>query len=190
MATIQKNKITPNLWFDDRAEEAAKFYASVFKNSKVGRITRYGKEGFEVHKRPAGSVMTVEFMIEGQSFLALNGGPVFKFNEAISFIINCKSQQEIDRYWDELSEGGDKNAQQCGWLKDKFGVSWQVVPEALSEMLSSGDTEKSQRVMKTFLQMKKIDVATLERAFKKEELGFQMKRAKADKGATKKRVKV
>lgn len=163
MATIQK--ITPNLWFDNRAEEAANFYTGIFKNSRIGKILRYGKEGFEIHKMPEGTVMTVQFYLEEQEFVALNGGPVFKFNEAVSLIVNCSSQEEIDYYWEKLSEGGDKKAQVCGWLKDKFGLSWQVVPTLLPEMLMDPDPKKSQPVMKAMLQMKKIDIGTLERAF-------------------------
>lgn len=163
MATLQK--ITANLWYDNQAEEAARYYTSIFKNSKLGRISRYGKEGFEIHGRPEGSVMTVEFEIEGQSFVALNGGPYFKFNEAISFIINCDTQEEVDYYWNKLSEGGDPSAQQCGWLKDKYGLSWQVVPTTLSKMVTDSDTEKSQRVFKEMLHMKKLDIDVLEHAF-------------------------
>jgi predicted 3-demethylubiquinone-9 3-methyltransferase (glyoxalase superfamily) len=158
-------QIAPCLWFDNQAEEAAKFYTSVFKNSKIGKTTRYGKEGFEIHGRPEGSVLTVEFEINGQPFTALNGGPVFKFNEAISFQIYCETQEEIDYYWNRLSEGGDKNAQQCGWLKDKYGLSWQVAPKMIGEWMSSPDTEKSERVMKEVLQMEKIDLAKLKRAY-------------------------
>jgi len=164
MATFQK--ITSNLWFDSNAEEAVKFYISVFKNAKIERITHYGKEGYEIHERPEGSVMTVEFRIEDQKFLALNGGPHFKFNEAISFVINCKTQDEIDYYWEKLSEGGDKKSQVCGWLKDKFGVSWQVVPTILPDMLSDGVREKSENVMRAMLQMKKLDIATLKEAYR------------------------
>jgi predicted 3-demethylubiquinone-9 3-methyltransferase (glyoxalase superfamily) len=126
-------KITPCLWFDNQAEEASRFYASIFKNSKIGRITRYGKEGYEIHGRPEGTVMTVEFEIEGRAFTALNGGPIFQFNEAISFQVRCETQEEIDYYWERLSEGGDERAQQCGWLKDKYGLYWQVIPKALAE---------------------------------------------------------
>lgn len=121
-------KITPCLWFDDKAEEAANFYVSIFKNSRIGRITRYGKEGYDIHRRPAGTVMTVEFRLEGQDFVALNGGPVFTFNEAISLQVHCRTQEEVDDYWEKLSDGGDTSAQRCGWLKDKYGVSWQIVP--------------------------------------------------------------
>ena len=163
MATVQK--IIPNLWFDNNAEDAVKFYVSIFKNSKIGRITRFGKEGYEIHKRPEGSVMTIEFSLDGQNFLALNGGPVFEFSEAVSFIVNCDSQEEIDYYWKNLSEDGDPNAQQCGWLKDKFGLSWQVVPTIMADMFLDSQSEKSQRVMKAMLQMKKLDIAELEQAF-------------------------
>src|SRR5687767_5911399 len=134
MATMQK--ITSNLWFDTQAEEAANHYVSIFKNSSIGKTTHFGKEGYEIHKMPEGTVMTVEFTIEGQKFVALNGGPIFKFNEAISFIVNCETQEEIDYYWNKLSEGGDKKAQQCGWLKDKYGLSWQVVPTILDDLIS------------------------------------------------------
>jgi predicted 3-demethylubiquinone-9 3-methyltransferase (glyoxalase superfamily) len=158
-------KITPCLWFDDKAEEAAKFYASIFKNSKIGDVTRYGKEGYEIHGREAGTVMTVELEIEGQKFVALNGGPIFKFNEAISFQVHCEMQKEVDYYWEKLSEGGDEQAQQCGWLKDKYGVSWQIVPIVLGEMLQDKDTKKSDRVMKALLQMRKLDIMTLRQAY-------------------------
>jgi predicted 3-demethylubiquinone-9 3-methyltransferase (glyoxalase superfamily) len=163
MATMQK--IISNLWFDRQAEEAAKFYTSVFKNSSILKTSHYGKEGFDIHKMPEGTVMTVEFQIEGQKFVALNGGPVFQFNEAISFIVNCTNQQELDYYWEKLSQGGDPKSQQCGWLKDKFGVSWQVVPVQLEEMMQDKDREKADRVMKAFLQMKKIDIHQLEEAY-------------------------
>ncbi|MFD6439610.1 VOC family protein [Peribacillus sp. NPDC060186] len=158
-------KITTNLWFDTQAEEAAKFYASIFENSKIGRITHYGKEGHEIHGISEGTVMTVEFQLVGQDFVALNGGPQFKFTEAISFIVNCESQGELDYYWEKLSEGGDEKAQVCGWLKDKYGVSWQIIPTALTEMLSDPDPEKSARVMNAILQMKKIDIKTLKQAY-------------------------
>ncbi|MEO7490688.1 MAG: VOC family protein [Ferruginibacter sp.] len=163
MATMQK--ITSNLWFDRQAEEAAKYYTSIFKNSKMGRITRYGKEGFEIHKMPEGTILTVEFWLEGQQFLALNGGPLFKFNEAVSFVINCETQEEIDFYWDKLTQGGDEKAQQCGWLKDKFGLSWQVTPTVLSDMLADKDAAKSESVMHAMMQMKKIDIAALKEAY-------------------------
>jgi len=166
MATTQK--IITNLWFDTQAEDAAKFYTSIFKNSRIGKISRYGKEGYEIHQRPEGSVMVVQFYIEGQEFTALNGGPHFKFNEAVSFIVNCNTQEEVDSYWEKLSEGGDEKAQMCGWLKDKFGLSWQVVPTILSEMLNDPDPKKSQPVMKEMLKMKKIDIPTLQRAYNQE----------------------
>jgi predicted 3-demethylubiquinone-9 3-methyltransferase (glyoxalase superfamily) len=155
-------KITPCLWFESQAEEAAKFYASVFKNSKLGKVSRYVKEGFEIHGQKAGTVMTVEFEIEGQKFVALNGGPHFKFNEAVSFQVHCETQQEIDHFWSKLGEGGQE--QPCGWLKDKFGLSWQVIPKALPQMLMDESSDKAQRVMKSMLQMRKIDLAALERA--------------------------
>jgi predicted 3-demethylubiquinone-9 3-methyltransferase (glyoxalase superfamily) len=158
-------KISPCLWFDDQGEEAAKFYTSIFKDSKIGDVTRYGKEGYEIHGREEGTVMTVEFEIEGQKFLALNGGPIFKFNEAISFQVYCETQEEVDYYWEKLSEGGDEKAQQCGWLKDKYGVSWQIVPTILIKMLKDKDTEKSQKVMKAMLQMHKLDISTLKKAY-------------------------
>ena len=143
------------MWFSREAKEAAAFYTNVFSDAEMGDITRYGDEGFEIHQMPAGTVMTVEFTIAGQKFVALNGGPVFTFNEAVSFMVLCNNQDEVDYYWTKFSEGGDPNAQQCGWLKDKFGLSWQVVPTALPEMLKDKDHEKSQRVMKVMLQMKK-----------------------------------
>lgn len=162
MATLQK--ITPNLWFNGKGEEAADFYISIFKNSSKQKVTYYTAEGQEIHRKPEGAVMTVEFMLEGQAFVALNGGPEFKFTEAISFIINCDSQQEVDYYWEKLKEGGDPNSQQCGWLKDKFGLSWQVVPTILSELISDPDNEKARRTMRAMLQMKKLDIAELQRA--------------------------
>jgi predicted 3-demethylubiquinone-9 3-methyltransferase (glyoxalase superfamily) len=159
-----KQKISPFLWFDDQAEPAAEFYVGIFPNSRIVNITRYGSAGQEVHGRPPGSVMTVAFELAGQAFTALNGGPLFKFNEAISFQIDCDTQAEVDHYWDKLSAGGDPNAQQCGWLKDKFGLSWQVVPNALPRLLSNPDPAKAGRVMTAMLAMKKIDIAELERA--------------------------
>ena len=162
MATIKK--ITPNLWFDSQAEEAAKFYTSIFKRSKIDRVTRYPNVGQEIHKMEPGAVMTVEFRLDGQQFVGLNGGPVFKFNEAISFVINCKDQKEVDYFWDKLREGGDPSADQCGWLKDKFGVSWQVVPIALNELLSDTDQEKVERVFGAMLKMKKLEIEELEAA--------------------------
>jgi predicted 3-demethylubiquinone-9 3-methyltransferase (glyoxalase superfamily) len=162
MATL--TKITPCLWFDSEGEEAAKFYTGIFPNSKIGEISRYGEEGKEFHGKEAGSVLTVAFELDGQPFTALNGGPIFKFTEAISLQINCETQAEIDHYWEKLGEGGDPQAQQCGWLKDKFGLSWQVVPRALEKLLSGPDEAKKGRVMAALFQMKKLDLATLEAA--------------------------
>ncbi len=159
-------KITPCLWFDGKAEEAAKFYVSIFKNSKVGTMTRYGEAGAEVSGRPKGSVMTATFEIEGQEFVALNGGPQFKFTEAISFVVNCETQKEIDEMWEKLSHGGEQG--QCGWLKDKYGLSWQVVPPVLGEMLQDKDAKKSERVMKAMLQMNKLDIKTLKQAYEQQ----------------------
>jgi predicted 3-demethylubiquinone-9 3-methyltransferase (glyoxalase superfamily) len=163
MAIVQK--ITPCLWFDYQAEEAAKFYVSLFENSAIGAVTRYGKEGFEVHGRPEGSVMSVSFRLEGQEFTALNGGPHFKFTEAISFVVRCETQAEIDHYWGKLGEGGDQEAQRCGWLKDKYGVSWQILPVALFELMDVTDSSESGRVMRAMLQMKKLDLAVLRQAY-------------------------
>ena len=157
-------KITPFLWFDDNAEEAVSFYTSIFKNSKVTFFTRYGEESAEVSGRPQGTVMTMAFQLDGQDFVALNGGPHFQFTEAVSFIVNCESQDEVDHYWEKLSGGGDEKAQQCGWLKDKYGVSWQIVPTVLGELLNDPDPDKSRRVMKALLTMKKIDIGTLKQA--------------------------
>ncbi len=151
-------RIVPFLWFDSNAEEAANFYVSIFKNSKVGHISRYGEAG----PGPRGSVMVVTFELDGQELMALNGGPQFKFSEAISLVVNCKNQEEVDYYWERLSAGGQKV--ECGWLKDKFGLSWQVVPTILGELLADKDPQKLERVMKAMLQMKKIDVAGLKRA--------------------------
>jgi predicted 3-demethylubiquinone-9 3-methyltransferase (glyoxalase superfamily) len=158
-------KIIPFLWFNNQAEEAANFYTSIFKNSKIGNITRYGKEGYEIHEREAGTVMTADFEIEGQKFTALNGGPVFKFNEAISFVVHCETQEQVDYYWEKRSEGGDEKAQQCGWLKDKYGVSWQIVHDVLSEIVGDPASEKSQRAMKAMLQMKMIEIEGLKKAY-------------------------
>jgi predicted 3-demethylubiquinone-9 3-methyltransferase (glyoxalase superfamily) len=163
--------IAPCLWFDSQAEEAARYYTGIFKKSKIGKISRYTEAGREVHGRPAGSVMTVEFELNGQPFTALNGGPLFKFNEAVSFQIMCQTQEEVDHYWNRLTEGGDKQAQQCGWLKDKYGVSWQVVPTVLAELMSDADKEKAGRAMEALLQMKKLDIAELKRAFEGEPAG-------------------
>ncbi len=158
--------ITPCMWFDSNAEEAANFYVGIFRNSRIVNVTRYGKAGYEVHKKPAGTVLTVAFELDGQAFTALNGGPEFKFNEAISFQVGCESQAEVDHYWEKLSEGGDVKAQQCGWLKDKYGVSWQIVPTILGELLKS--PAKSERVMKALLRMKKLDIQTLKQAYEQE----------------------
>ena len=163
MPTVQR--ITPCLWFDQQAEEAAKFYTGVFKNSKITHIARYGDAGQEIHGQKPGTVMVVAFELDGHSFTALNGGPVFTFNEAISFQVNCDTQQEIDHYWDKLSAGGDFNAQMCGWLKDQYGASWQIVPRTLGEMMAASDPAKSNRVMEAMLKMKKIDLPALQRAF-------------------------
>jgi predicted 3-demethylubiquinone-9 3-methyltransferase (glyoxalase superfamily) len=152
-------KITPFLWFDDKAEEAARFYVSIFRNSKLGAISRYGDAG----PGPKGTVMVAQFELDGQAFLALNGGPQYTFSPAVSFVVNCESQEEIDRYWDKLSEGGEQV--QCGWLRDKYGLSWQVVPTILGKLMQDKDPEKSGRVMKAMLQMKKIDIAGLQRAY-------------------------
>jgi predicted 3-demethylubiquinone-9 3-methyltransferase (glyoxalase superfamily) len=160
-----RHTITPCLWFDDQAEEAAAFYTAIFRNSKIVNVARYGEAGREIHGRPAGSVMTVAFELDGQSFTALNGGPVFKFNEAISLQVMCETQEEVDHYWARLSQGGDPKAQQCGWLKDKYGVSWQVVPRVLIDMVGDPDSQKSQRAMTAMLQMKKLDIAALKRAY-------------------------
>jgi predicted 3-demethylubiquinone-9 3-methyltransferase (glyoxalase superfamily) len=152
-------KITPFLWFDNNAEEAMNFYISIFKNSKILGVSRYGEAG----PGPKGTVMTAKFQLDGQEFLALNGGPHFKFTEAISFLVNCETQEEVDEFWEKLSEGGEKS--QCGWLKDKYGLSWQIVPTVLGELMQDKDPEKSQRVMRAMLQMNKIDIQTLKQAY-------------------------
>ena len=162
---LKLQKVTTCLWFDKTAEEAANFYTSIFKNSRIGRTIRYLKEGQEIHKMPEGAVMTVEFELENQQFIGLNGGPMFKFSEAVSFMINCDTQEEVDYYWEKLGEGADPNAQQCGWLKDKFGVSWQVAPTILDDMIASEDKVKAGRVMDAMMQMKKLDIAKLEEAY-------------------------
>ncbi|WP_143305509.1 VOC family protein [Chitinophaga vietnamensis] len=162
---ISSGKISPNLWFATNAAEAAQYYTSIFKNSAIGRTSYYGKEGFDVHGMPEGTVLTVEFQIEGQRFVALNGGPLFQFNESISFIVNCDTQEEIDYYWEKLGAGGDPKSQVCGWLKDKFGVSWQVVPTIVTGMMSDKDQSKTERVMAAILKMKKIDINTLVSAY-------------------------
>ena len=159
-------KITTFLWFDDKAEEAAHFYVTIFKNSKIGTITRYDEEGAKASGRPKGTVMIVTFQLDGQEFIALNGGPHFKFTEAISLLVNCKTQEEVDELWEKLSEGGEKG--RCGWLKDKYGLSWQIVPTVLGELLQDKDAEKSKRVMKAMLQMNKIDIKTLKQAYEQQ----------------------
>ena len=157
--------ITPCLWFDSEAEEAANFYVSIFKNSKITEISRYGEAGKEHHGKPVGSVMVAAFEINGQPFTALNGGPMFKISEAVSFQIMCDSQEEVDYYWEKLGAGGDPKAQQCGWLKDKFGVSWQVIPAEFLKMVSGPDAEKTQRAMNAMFQMKKLDLPALKKAY-------------------------
>jgi len=158
-------KITPFLWFNDNAEEAMKFYTSIFKNSKIGIVTRYDEAGSKAAGRPKGSAMTASFQLEVQEFVALNGGPIFKFTEAISFVVNCEDQKEVDYYWEKLTEDGEES--QCGWLKDKFGLSWQIVPTILSKLLSDPDPQKSKRAMEAMLQMKKIDIEKLKQAAEK-----------------------
>lgn len=158
-------RISPCLWFDDAAEDAARFYVAIFKNSRITTITRYSEAGFETHQRPAGSVMTVAFELGGLSFTALNGGPAFKFNEAVSFEVHCATQDEIDYYWDKLSAGGDPKAQQCGWLKDRYGLSWQIVPSMMSELFKDDQSPGAQRAMEALLRMKKLDIAALRRAY-------------------------
>jgi predicted 3-demethylubiquinone-9 3-methyltransferase (glyoxalase superfamily) len=157
--------ITPFLWFNDQAEEAANFYASVFRNSKVGHVARYDEAGAQASGRPKGSAMTVAFQLDGQDFVALNGGPHFKFTEAVSFVVNCQTQEEVDHYWEKLSAGGDEKAQQCGWLKDKYGLSWQIVPDVLGKMMQDKDPKKSENVMRALLQMKKLDIKVLKQAY-------------------------
>jgi predicted 3-demethylubiquinone-9 3-methyltransferase (glyoxalase superfamily) len=159
-------RISPFLWFDDKAEEAANFYTSIFKNLKIVKIARYGEAGATVSGRPKGSVMTVAFQLEGQEFVALNGGPQFKFTEAISLVVNCQTQEEVDEYWKKLSAGGQEV--QCGWLKDKYGLSWQIVPTVLGDMLTDPDPKKAERVMKAMLQMKKIDIKGLKQAYEQQ----------------------
>ena len=163
MPAVQ-SKITPCLWFDSEAEEAAKFYTAIFPNSKIGAISRYGEAGKEFHGKEPGSVLTVAFELGGQAFTALNGGPMFKFTEAISFQVSCDTQEELDHFWEKLSAGGDPKAQQCGWLKDKFGVSWQVVPAILPKLMSDPDGQKTARMMQALFQMKKLDIGELQRA--------------------------
>lgn len=156
---MKNQPLTICLWYDNKAEQAVKFYTSVFKNSSIGKISRYGNEGFEIHQQAEGTVMTIEFMLNEMNFIALNGGPQFKFNEAISVVVNCETQQEIDYYWDKLSKDGEEGP--CGWLKDKFGVSWQIVPNILSKLLAGDDKAKAQRVTNAFLQMKKFNIEKL-----------------------------
>jgi predicted 3-demethylubiquinone-9 3-methyltransferase (glyoxalase superfamily) len=156
--------ITTCLWFDDQAEEAAKFYTSIFKNSKIKHVSRYGEAGKEYHKKPVGSVMVVSFELNGMEFTALNGGPLFKFSEAISLQVMCDSQEEVDYFWEKLGQGGDPKAQQCGWLKDKFGLSWQTVPSEFIEIMSGSDGERAQRAMGAVMQMKKLDMPAILRA--------------------------
>jgi predicted 3-demethylubiquinone-9 3-methyltransferase (glyoxalase superfamily) len=159
------SRIVPCLWFDSQAEEAARFYAGIFPDGRIGRISRYGEAGREIHGRPAGSVMTVEFELAGQAFTALNGGPHFTFNEAVSLQVMCDTQEEVDHFWDALGAGGDARAQQCGWLKDRFGLSWQVVPSAMAGMMATGEPAKVERAFMAMLQMKKLDIAALQRAY-------------------------
>ena len=163
MPSVQK--ITPCLWFDDQAEEAARLYTSIFPRSRILHVSRYGEAGREVHGKEPGSAMAVEFELEGQRFTALNGGPQFHFTEAISLIVQCETQDEVDHYWEKLSQGGDASAQQCGWLKDRFGLSWQVVPVALPDLIGGPHPEKSRRALEAMFQMKKLDIEALRRAY-------------------------
>lgn len=158
-------KITPCLWFDSQAEAAAGFYCGIFKNSRILAISHYGEAGREIHGMPPGSVLTVAFELEGQSFTALNGGPLFKFNEAVSLQVSCHTQAEVDHYWEALGAGGDASAQQCGWLKDRYGLSWQIVPAVLAEMMRDTTPGKADRVMGALLQMQKLDIAALQAAY-------------------------
>lgn len=159
------HKITPCIWFDSNGEEAANFYVGIFPNSKIKSITRFGEAGYEIHRRSAGSVMTVDFELDGTPFTALNGGPLFKLSEAVSFQVFCETQAEIDRFWEQLGAGGDPAAQQCGWLKDKFGLSWQIVPTIMEKLMGDPESEKSQRAMNAMLQMGKLDIAALQKAY-------------------------
>lgn len=165
MKLYEKYPLTINLWFEHKAEEAAKYYTSVFKDGKILNTTYFGKEGYEIHKMPEGTVMTIDFEIHGARFVILNGGPMFKLTEAVSFIITCDTQEEIDYYWENLGKGGDPNAQQCGWVKDKYGVSWQVVPAILDKLIADPNREKAGKAMNAMLQMKKLDIKKLEDAF-------------------------
>ena len=164
ITSMPSTRLTPCLWFDTEAEDAANYYVGIFKNSRITSVTRYPQAGQEIHGQPAGSVMTVAYELDGHSFTALNGGPLFKFNEAVSFQVNCTSQDEIDYYWEKLGAGGDPKAQQCGWLKDKFGLSWQVVPAGMEDMMKDSSSPGAQRAMAAMLQMRKIDVKRLEQA--------------------------
>jgi predicted 3-demethylubiquinone-9 3-methyltransferase (glyoxalase superfamily) len=163
MAQTSKHEMAICLWFDNQAEEAARFYASIFHDSEIGRINTYGKEGFEFHQKPEGSVMTVEFRLNKMHFLALNGGPIFNFNEAVSIMVNCDNQEEIDHYWNKLTEGGEES--QCGWLKDKYGVSWQIVPRLLTEYMTDHDSARRSRVERAFFKMRKLIINDLSEAY-------------------------
>ena len=167
MAITQR--ITPHLWFAHEAEQAVAFYTSIFNNSKIGTISRYGEAGHDIHGMQAGTVMSIEFELDGMRFAALNGGPAFQFNEALSLIVNCETQAEVDYYWEKLSEGGDPEAQQCGWLKDKYGLSWQITPLAAVDMLNDPDKERSERVMECILGMKKLDLALIAEAYHRDQ---------------------
>jgi predicted 3-demethylubiquinone-9 3-methyltransferase (glyoxalase superfamily) len=163
MPSIQR--ISPCLWFDDQAEQAVAFYSSIFPNSRTLNLSRYGEAGHEFHGKAPGSVMAIGFELDGQAFTALNGGPLFRFSEALSLQVNCQTQTEVDHYWDKLGVGGDASAQKCGWLKDRYGVSWQIVPSVLPQLLSDADARKTQRVMTALLQMQKLDIAELQKAY-------------------------
>ena len=160
-----KARITPCLWFDSQAEEAANYYVGIFKNSRIKNIGRYGEAGKEHHGKPPGSVMIVEFDLDGQAFTALNGGPIFKFNEAVSLQVSCKDQADVDYYWDKLGAGGDPNAQVCGWLKDKYGLSWQIVPDVMSKLLADQESAAGQRAMTEMMRQKKLDIASIQKAY-------------------------
>ena len=165
MSQLQR-RINPCLWFNGQAEAAANYYVGIFKNSRITKVSHYPEAGQETHHKPAGSVMTVEFELDGQRFVALNGGPEFKFNEAVSFVVHCRTQQDIDYYWERLGAGGDPKAQICGWLKDRFGLSWQITPDRLLDLVTSDDREQAARVMTAMMKMKKIDLSEIERAAK------------------------